>query len=203
MENFLKLDRMFWQWVVGILLLIWVIFSGSKLSDFQGVFNVIGLLLLSIGLLGRLYATLYIGGMKNTGNDGNSFVCDGIYRVCRNPLYFFSFVALLGLLSLKGQILLLIIGGVGFLLIYRFTILGEEKYLSQKFGESYQQFLKDTPRFFPDFSKFKYEDKLEIRLFYLHKELKSVLIWVIAAIFIYAVSILQILDVIPIFIYSY
>lgn len=199
----MKFDRMIWQWIFGIILLAWILFSGAKLSCAQHIFNVIGIFLLFVGILGRIYSTLYIGGMKNSGNDGNSFVNDGIYSVCRNPLYFFSFIGLLGLLFLKGQIILIIIGAILFLVIYRFTILNEEKFLSDKFGESYKAFLKTTPRFFPDFSKFKYQERLEIRPFFLHKEMKRAFVWLLGALIIYCVAYLQSLSILPVLIKVY
>lgn len=193
---------MFWQWIFGVFFLVWIIFSAPKLN-YLGLFNIIGIFLLFIGILGRLYATLYIGGIKNGGRDGNSFVSDGIYRVCRNPLYFFSFVGLLGILFLKGQLILVIVGAILFLLIYRFTILGEERFLSDKFGDSYKEFLKNTPRFFPDFSRFKYSERLEIRPFFLHKEIKRAFVWLLGALFIYIISILQNLGFLPVLIMIY
>lgn len=194
---------MIWQWIFGIIFLMWILFSGNKLYYMQNIFNIIGLLLLFIGILGRIYSTLYIGGMKNSGNDGTSFVNDGIYSVCRNPLYFFSFVGLIGVLFLKGQIILIIIGAVLFLVIYHFTILGEEKFLSDKFGESYKIFLKSTPRFFPNFSKFRYSERLEIRPFFLHKEIKRAFVWILGAFIIYCITYLQNLGILPVFINVY
>lgn len=194
---------MVWQWLIGAFLLVWILFSAPKLTYMQSFFNIIGLLLLFIGIMGRLYATLYIGGMKNSGSDGNSFISDGIYSVCRNPLYFFSFIALLGILFLKGQLILVAIIAVIFLIIYRFTILSEEKFLSDKFGESYKEFLKSTPRFFPNFSKFTYNQKLEIRPFFLHKEIKRAFVWIFGAFCIYLVSFLQSFGVLPVLITSY
>lgn len=194
---------MFWQWIFGVFFLVWIIFSAPKLIYLQDLFNIIGIFLLFVGILGRLYATLYIGGMKNSGSDGNSFISDGIYSVCRNPLYFFSFVGLLGILFLKGQLILVILGAALFLLVYRFTILGEEKFLSDKFGDSYKKFLKNTPRFFPNFSRFKYSERLEIRPFFLHKEVKRAFVWLFVALFIYVISILQNLGFLPILITIY
>ena len=199
----MKVDRMFWQWIFGAFFLVWIIFSAPKLIYLQDLFNIIGIFLLFVGILGRLYATLYIGGMKNSGSDGNSFISDGIYSVCRNPLYFFSFVGLLGILFLKGQLILVILGAALFLLVYRFTILGEEKFLSDKFGDSYKEFLKNTPRFFPNFSRFKYSERLEIRPFFLHKEVKRAFVWLFVALFIYVISILQNLGFLPILITIY
>lgn len=199
----MRFDRMFWQWIFGAFFLVWIIFSAPKLIYLQDLFNIIGIFLLFVGIVGRLYATLYIGGMKNSGSDGNSFISDGIYSVCRNPLYFFSFVGLLGILFLKGQLILVILGAALFLLVYRFTILGEEKFLSDKFGDSYKEFLKNTPRFFPNFSRFKYSERLEIRPFFLHKEAKRAFVWLFVALFIYVISILQNLGFLPILITIY
>lgn len=199
----MKFDRMFWQWIVGIMLIVWIIFSGSKLQAYQAFFNIIGLMLLFCGILGRIYATLYIGGMKNKGGDGKSFISDGVYSICRNPLYLFSFIALLGLLCLKGQITLIVVVGGLFLLIYRFTILSEERFLSHKFGESYQAFLKNTPRFFPRFKNFTYKERVEFQPFFLHKEIKRSIVWIIAGLIIHLLSYLQEIKLIPILVNVY
>ena len=193
---------MLWQWIFGVFFFVWILFSAPKLDYLQNFFHIVGVFLLFLGILGRLYATLYIGGVKNSGRNG-SFVNEGIYSVCRNPLYFFSFVGLLGILFLKGQIILIFFGGILFLIIYRFTILNEEKFLSEKFGDSYINFLKSTPRFFPKFSRFKYNEKLEIYPFFLHKEIKRAFVWLFGAFFLYIVSILQNLGFLPILMFVY
>lgn len=189
---------MFYQWVFGVIFCICIVITAPKFDSLNIIFNIIGLLLLFIGILGRIYSTLYIGGMKNVGYDGNSFIKDGVYKICRNPLYFFSFIGLLGLLFIKGEISLIIVGGILFLLIYHFTILGEEKFLMGKYGESYERFLNEVPRFFPKFSNFSYQEKIEIRPFYLHKEIKRSFVWIVLALLIYVISYLQSIEVLPI-----
>lgn len=201
------MGRMFWQWVLGIVMLGWIMFSGARFPQAwefsQSIFNICGILLLFCGILGRIYATLYIGGMKNIGNDGKSFVRDGIYRATRNPLYFFSFVALLGLLCFKGQITLIIVGAIAFLLIYRATILGEERFLREKFGAPYEDFLSTTPRFFPRFRDFSYSQKLEIQPLFLHKEIKRAFVWILGAFAIYAITLLQDSGILPVLVSVY
>ena len=44
-----------------------------------------------IGAFGRIWCSLYIAGYKN-----NVLVIEGPYSMCRNPLYFFSFIGGLG-----------------------------------------------------------------------------------------------------------
>lgn len=182
---------MLWQKILIFFLLLWIIFTDSKLNILQSVFGIVGIFLLFVGIVGRMYATLYIGGMKNEGKDGRSFINDGAYSICRNPLYLFSFIAFIGLLFIKGQISLLIFGIMGYLIIYRITILNEEAFLSSKFGSEYIEFLKTTPRFFPNPSLFKYSDRVEFRPLFLHKELKRAFVWLFAALVIYLISILQ------------
>lgn len=199
----MNFNRMLWQKILGIILLIWIIFTDSKLNMFQSVFNIIGIFCLFIGIIGRIYSTLYIGGMKNEGKDGKSFINDGIYSICRNPLYLFSFIAFIGILFIKGQMLLLIFSIICYLIIYHLTILGEEAFLSEKFGDDYKEFLKTTPRFFPKFSSFKYSDKVEFRPLFLHKELRRAFVWLFAALIIYIITILQDNGFIKVFFHIY
>lgn len=199
----MKFNRMIYQWVFGLPLLAWVIFTRGVLSDYQVYFYVLGILFVFLGVLGRLYATLYIGGIKNIGNDGSSFVSDGIYSVCRNPLYFFSFVAFIGLLLLKGELILLVVCAIIYLLIYRLTILGEEHYLSSKYGARYIEFLKNTPRFFPNFALFKSREIVEFRPKFLHKEIKQSFVWIMTALFVFIISKLQELGVIKVLLSVY
>ena len=194
---------MLWQKVLAIFLFVWIIFTDSKLHVLQSIFGIVGIFLLFLGIVGRMYATLYIGGMKNEGNDGHSFINDGAYSICRNPLYLFSFIAFVGLLFIKGQILLIIFGIMGYLIIYRITILNEEVFLSNKFGDRYREFLKTTPRFFPKFSLFKYSDKVEFRPLFLHKEFRRAFVWLFIALFIYLISVLQDYGVIKIILNVY
>ena len=78
--------RMIVQYIIGSFFAIWVIFSQGKMPQVvQNLMLVGGFSLILIGIMGRLYATLYIGGMKNNGSDGNSFIKEGAYGVCRNP----------------------------------------------------------------------------------------------------------------------
>lgn len=195
--------RMIVQYIIGSFFAIWVIFSQSVLPQIvQNLMLVGGFCLIMVGVLGRLYATLYIGGMKNRGSDGNSFVKEGVYGICRNPLYLFSFIGFIGLLLIKAQLSFLIVGIIAYLLAYRVTIRDEETYLEGLYGESYRQFLKDVPRFFPDthIKNFTYPQKLTILVHFYHVEMKRALVWVGMGALIYIISLLHTQGILPYFI---
>lgn len=194
----MKLNRFPLQYIFGALSLIWVFCSYTAFSEV--VANCIrgaGVLLVIIGVYGRMYATIFIGGMKNEGTDGKSFIDYGAYSLCRNPLYFFSFIAFVGILALKAQISFIIVGALLYLWIYRMTILKEEVFLSEKFGDSYRQFLDKSPRFFPKLSLFHCPDKIEVRPFFLHKEMKRACNWFIGVLLIFGVELLHYYELLP------
>lgn len=103
------MNRFVWQYIIGAIAFVWLLISYTPYDNFTAnILRGIGIFLVIVGVIGRLWATMFIGGMKNEGVDGNSFVDYGAYSLCRNPLYLFSFVGLLGLLALKAQIAIIV-----------------------------------------------------------------------------------------------
>jgi protein-S-isoprenylcysteine O-methyltransferase Ste14 len=96
------------------------------------------------GVLGRLWCTLYIGGRKN-----DELVTEGPYSMCRNPLYFFSFVAGLGITVTLQNLVVIALLVVGFALYYPSVIRAEEKRLAGLFGARFDAYRSSTPSFFP------------------------------------------------------
>ena len=103
-----------------------------------------GFLLVFAGALGRILCTLYIGGRKN-----RELCQSGVYQMCRNPLYFFSFVALVGICLAAENIAVAAIAATTFLSFYRAVILSEEKKLLRLFPETYPPYQNAVPRFWP------------------------------------------------------
>ena len=111
---------------------------GYSLIEFLGFFLVFS------AVLGRLWCTLYIGGRKDAE------LCQrGPYSLSRNPLYFFSFLGLVGVCLAAQNILLMIISASAFTLYYRSVILNEERRLLSLFGADYVLYMARVPRFFP------------------------------------------------------
>lgn len=103
-----------------------------------------GILLVIVGVLGRIWCSLYIAGRKNS-----ELCTDGPYSLCRNPLYLFSFLAFIGLLLAARLHLLALIVSPLFWCFHYFVIRSEERSLSGLFGESYEKYRQSVPRIWP------------------------------------------------------
>jgi protein-S-isoprenylcysteine O-methyltransferase Ste14 len=105
----------------------------------------VGLLLVAAGIFGRLLSTLFIGGRKSS-----EIVTDGPYGLTRNPLYFFSFLGLLGvgLASANPAVLALLV--LAFALYYPGVFAQEEAKLLRKHGDAFAAYRDRVPRFWPD-----------------------------------------------------
>ncbi len=125
--------------VIGLILAIILALSFSK-WHFQAAFIehilwFFGWFFVGIGVMGRIWCSLYISGFKNA-----KLVIDGPYSLCRNPLYLFIFP---------------IVFTLYFLYYYHFVIRQEEAFLSEKYGTAYSDYIKTIPRFLPSFKNFK------------------------------------------------
>lgn len=122
----------------------------SETSPSHDLFEVSGFLLVLIGVFGRLWSILYIGNKKNA-----SLVTTGPYSVTRNPLYFFSTIAVTGAGLFYGSIALAAVLCVGSCAVFYYTAKREEKYLQSLFGARYGLYAETVPLFWPDFRLFK------------------------------------------------
>jgi protein-S-isoprenylcysteine O-methyltransferase Ste14 len=133
--------------VLAVLLPLYV-FIQPKFEEDSAPFELmmlLGVLVLIAGVLGRFWATLYIGGKKN-----QTVMQDGPYSMTRNPLYFFSTVAACGIGLMSGSVIitLVTVGLVGTVLWQ--TARREAAFLSAEFGESYAAYAARVPFFVPD-----------------------------------------------------
>lgn len=106
-----------------------------------------GLMLAVIGTVGRLWCSLYISGYKDS-----QLVSAGPYSLCRNPLYFFSWIGVTGIGFATETFTLGIVLSVLFLIGYVPVIKSEEAFLQSKFGAGFSRYCALTPRFFPRLS---------------------------------------------------
>ncbi len=105
----------------------------------------LGFVLLLTGCIGRIWCAVYISGRKDV-----DLVVDGPFSIMRNPLYFFSFLALIGAgLSFESLTLAAAFGTIFFVTHWR-TMRLEERKLSTLFGDQYVAYLARVPRFLPN-----------------------------------------------------
>jgi len=147
--------------IFGIGVLVLLLFTGHSFSQ-QGIvdvlFEVSGLFLLSICSLGRLWALMYI-----SGNKRRELVTEGPYSMVRHPLYVFSLIGAIGIGLASENVLVLGLIVVFYLFYYPFTILAEERKLTNKFGQAYLEYMKKTPRFLPRLSLRKDPETYQVK----------------------------------------
>ncbi len=112
--------------------------------------EMVGIVLIVIGIAGRLWSTLYIGGRKSA-----LVVSEGPYSISRNPLYVFSSIAAIGVGAQMGSTTAALGFGLACAMAFHFVILREEKFLSVRLGPTYQDYLAKVPRFFPQLSLYR------------------------------------------------
>jgi len=107
-----------------------------------------GFVLLCMAALGRIWSLAYIAGRKN-----RELCQSGPYSLTRNPLYFFSFIGVVGFTLAVQNVLLGGLAAPAFLIYYAFVIRGEETRLQQLHGDNFTEYCLRVPRFWPRFAK--------------------------------------------------
>jgi protein-S-isoprenylcysteine O-methyltransferase Ste14 len=128
--------------------------------------------LIGLAALGRLYATAFLGGFKN-----QKLVTEGPFSVTRNPLYFFSFVGVCGIALATAQILIILLVPPLFWVLIHRLMQREEGFLREKFGEAYQVYCAQTPRFLPRLSLYQAPESMKMCPQYLRNALKDAVWW--------------------------
>jgi protein-S-isoprenylcysteine O-methyltransferase Ste14 len=141
-----------------LLLLLFTDHSFAQRTIIDISFELSGLFLLSICSMGRLWALMYI-----SGNKRHELVTEGPYSIVRHPLYLFNLIGAFGIGLASENLLVLGLIIVFYLLYYPFTILAEERKMTNKFGDAYREYMKKTPRFIPKFSLYKEPELYEVK----------------------------------------
>jgi len=119
--------------------------SWSPDGPVDRLFDWCGAALAVLGVLGRLWSTMYVGGRKN-----KDLITTGPYSLCRNPLYLFSFIAGLGVCVEFENLILIGLYIVFFYAYYSRVIKSEEGRLELLFGAKFAAFKGSTPAFIPN-----------------------------------------------------
>lgn len=131
-----------------------------------------GFILITACALGRIYASTFIGGLKN-----EKLVTIGPYSMCRNPLYFYSLLGAAGIGLMSARLLPFIIITAGFYLIYQQLIAREEGFLREKFGAEFDAFKAKVPALIPNPKLYTCPDELLFQPRYLNNAVWDAVWW--------------------------
>lgn len=134
-----------------------------------------GLAMIVTCIVGRAWCSLYIGGRKKA-----EIVDRGPYSISRNPLYMFSFIGAFGVGAQTGSVTLAIIFTALTMLVFHFTIGREEAWLRTAFGADYDAYVARTPRYGPDFTRWRDSELIEVRPRFFVTTLRDGLVFLLA-----------------------
>ena len=173
--------------IFGYLLITAVLLSTSAWENtdpFMGaILLFIGVILIAVASFGRLWCSLYIGGLKT-----NTLITTGPYSLCRNPLYFFSLMGAVGIGFATETIFFPLIIAIAFTLYYPPVIKSEEIGLKKIHEENFTKYMSTTPRFFPKLSLFNEPDAYQTNPKIFRKDLVQAL-W-----FVWAIGLFEIIE---------
>jgi protein-S-isoprenylcysteine O-methyltransferase Ste14 len=131
--------------IAAVLLVLLVITKPARFGSVPyEILEQLGFILVFVAVLGRIWCTLYIAGRKS-----RELCTVGPYEVCRNPLYLFSLIGLVGICFAAENTLLALLSAAVYLLYYHGVIRGEERRLAAIFGADFERYVASTPRFWP------------------------------------------------------
>lgn len=129
-----------------------VFVPGPKLLDSPLAAALLGLTLAIAGQLvriGTIGLEYIVRGGRNRRVYADRLVTDGVYAHCRNPMYVGNLLLIFGVCITSNSW-----GCVGlavpfFAFAYLAITTAEEEYLHRTFGEPYERYCRDVPRFLP------------------------------------------------------
>ena len=140
-----------------------------------GLFT-LGMFLVAIGSLGRMWCSLYIAGYKD-----RVLITQGPYSMTRNPLYFFSVFGALGVgfctETFTFPVLLLAV----MVLYYPLVVRKEEHRLRARFGRDFDEYARRVPAFFPNLALFSEPDSYLVKPVVYRRHMFSALwfVWIV------------------------
>lgn len=161
--------------LIGVIGLAFITRSvGGETALHEGL-EAFGLGLIVVCIVGRAWCSLYIGGRKKA-----EIVDRGPYSISRNPLYLFSFMGAFGVGAQTGSVTLATVFLLLTVAVFYATVKREEAWLAGAFGWTYLDYCERTPRFGPDFSKWRDAESLEVRPQFFLTTLRDGLVFLLA-----------------------
>lgn len=144
----------------------------GTLGDLE--FDLAAFVLFVCGAFFRFWATLYIGGRKGSG-----LATLGPYSLCRNPLYFGTFLMLMSLVVFMQNLTLAVGALIATFVYLRVTVGSEEFRLHHHFGDEYTSYCHAVPRFWPRLRGYRAPAVIEVNVAGLRRECLNALRWLL------------------------
>lgn len=119
---------------------------------------IIGGIIIACGMLTRsitIGLVYIIRGGVNRQIHAETLVTEGIYKVCRNPMYLGNLLLLLGFGLFANSLIFTAVFFPAFVFIYIAIIKAEEAFLSNKFGSQFTEYVRQTNALFPRLNRLK------------------------------------------------
>jgi protein-S-isoprenylcysteine O-methyltransferase Ste14 len=146
--------------IYGVLLVCLIPFVASQApaeSPPHETVEWIGLGLIFLAIIGRCWCMLYLGGRK-----GAELIDQGPYSISRNPLYWFSMIAVAGIGAQSGSLLLGPLLALFVYAVFNNVIDEEERLLRKVFGAQFEAYCAKVPRFGPRLSNWNSADNVTV-----------------------------------------
>jgi protein-S-isoprenylcysteine O-methyltransferase Ste14 len=118
-----------------------------------------GALAVLAGEILRLWGVSWVGSETRTTGcyAGTYLIISGPYAFVRNPLYMGNIIIYMGagIMSFAVFPYIQLTGLIFFFLQYYFIVKEEEKFLLQKYGDQYREYLKNVPGFIPRLTPYR------------------------------------------------
>jgi protein-S-isoprenylcysteine O-methyltransferase Ste14 len=135
--------------------LLFALLPGRRLADDPLDAAAVGLLVALVGQAVRIVTIGYeyiIRGGLNKRVYAEKLVTDGIYRLCRNPMYVGNLLIYSGASAASNSLTCILMVVPLFVFSYMAIVAAEEDYLRRGFGAAYEQYARDVPRWLPRLS---------------------------------------------------
>ncbi len=115
-----------------------------------------GVCLMLLGITFRMYTAGYLSGAHTTTSIHADFICtSGPFAHIRNPLYLGNFIIGLSLAIAFNEWYGYLVFVLHYIIVYSILIPYEEKFLADKFGETFAEYRAHSRRFLPKLKSFR------------------------------------------------
>ncbi|MFQ5832540.1 MAG: methyltransferase family protein [Candidatus Thorarchaeota archaeon] len=145
-----KRSWQFWYvWILAIIGMVGVpiigIIDWGSLHIGGPVIAVAGITLIATGMALAVWGVRTLSSDQSMGMKGE-FITRGPYRYTRNPQYLGDVLLMIGIVLVTDSVMALVTGTLA-ILWFLLAPLAEEPWLSEQFGEEYEQYCRRVPRF--------------------------------------------------------